>query len=860
MSRWRVVLGCSLGAATLFGAVIVGSGLVRRTPTDAATALLRQADTLSWNNQWIEAQPLYLAAEIRFKQENRQAEALYAHVSQYIPRAESEPMAPLLQDLQNSLETPYGHVTATKIRILTIEGMIATNYDASMARSVWKQVEEMASQHQEYRLMMRAQGEQGIAAFLLGDLANAKRLVAHAWFAAKYFGDPAAHVRYASVYGAGLVELQRYDEAIRALNEAIRTAEGSAGVAYPSIAINSKIDALRGLHRYQEALALATEALQHLPSNQLDAHLFQIYKAKGRTFEDMGQSQEAIRQYQIALTYARHLEYWRGIMEAGALVARAREHQGQFDLALTSIDETIAAESHRPGEIYFLPGHLAIKAEILEAQHHQKASRKLYERSTRLVDALLATAPTPNVERQLIAQLEGVYTGYYKALWDDKNFAAAFDVIERARGRVEAEALTDHRIASARALTPQEKTISSLNLELLRTVDVTARSQIDEVLYDTENQLDQSPIRANPFQKPVALDSVASYLGKNEVILEYVLDDQESSVMAITAEHVRRYLLPSRRTIELQAATYRRSIVRKNVDPQLGQILYDELLGVVPEYRQKSGVIVIPDDDLHLLPFSALQDHGRFTLVDHSFSVAASTTVLCLLRARERPERPAGRQYLGVAAWTNKDQEEVPPMNRMSAPPPDLFRALPHSEEEVDSIAKQFPNSNMLLLGSDATETRFKHLPLERYRILHFALHAYADSEFPDRSALVFAPEPSGPDDGLLEAREVRQLRLGASLVTLSGCNTGVGPVGESDVASLANAFIEAGAESVVSSLWALDDNTTSRLMTAFYSGLRQNVTKTEALRQAQLSLQREGLPPYYWASFQLVGDPSGII
>ena len=71
------------------------------------------------------------------------------------------------------------------------------------------------------------------------------------------------------------------------------------------------------------------------------------------------------------------------------------------------------------------------------------------------------------------------------------------------------------------------------------------------------------------------------------------------------------------------------------------------------------------------------------------------------------------------------------------------------------------------------------------------------------------------------------------------------------------NAFIGAGAESVVSTLWELADQPTSSLMKTFYAGLAAHDRKVDALRFAQLELLNKGLPPYYWASFQLVGDAS---
>jgi CHAT domain-containing protein len=178
----------------------------------------------------------------------------------------------------------------------------------------------------------------------------------------------------------------------------------------------------------------------------------------------------------------------------------------------------------------------------------------------------------------------------------------------------------------------------------------------------------------------------------------------------------------------------------------------------------------------------------------------------------------------------------------------------------VQSIATDLPKPSTILLGTEATKTHFESLPLARFNVLHLALHGYADVDYPDRSALVFAPQPDGSDDGLLQVRDIRKMHLNARLVTLSACNTGVGPVGEAGVANLVNAFIEAGADSVVSTLWELEDHSTSLLMTEFYSHLARHEPEAQALRDAQLGLLQRGTPPYFWATFQLVGNPDSSL
>jgi len=140
-------------------------------------ALLEQADDLSWNNQWMETAPIYASAEQLFARENRPSQALYAHVSQFVPQAESAEIPVLLLELQQGLALPAAQDSETRLRILVIQGMIETNYDAATARKTWRQVQTLARQQRHYLLMTRAIGEQGIAAFLLGDIATAKKLV-----------------------------------------------------------------------------------------------------------------------------------------------------------------------------------------------------------------------------------------------------------------------------------------------------------------------------------------------------------------------------------------------------------------------------------------------------------------------------------------------------------------------------------------------------------------------------------------------------------------------------------------------------------------------------------------------------------
>jgi CHAT domain-containing protein len=193
-----------------------------------------------------------------------------------------------------------------------------------------------------------------------------------------------------------------------------------------------------------------------------------------------------------------------------------------------------------------------------------------------------------------------------------------------------------------------------------------------------------------------------------------------------------------------------------------------------------------------------------------------------------------------------------------------LYR-LPASRQEVIGAERSLnhPDLSVLLLDANATESKFKSQPPGNFKILHFAVHGVSSPQFPERAALILGRDPNSTDDGLLQFREITRLSLSADLVTLSACDTATGKLeGEEGIDGLAEAFLLAGARSVVGALWNVDDSATDTLMKSFYTHLANGEDKASALRHAKLDYL-EGLgdrPPAYWAAFTLLGDGSSAI
>jgi CHAT domain-containing protein len=303
-----------------------------------------------------------------------------------------------------------------------------------------------------------------------------------------------------------------------------------------------------------------------------------------------------------------------------------------------------------------------------------------------------------------------------------------------------------------------------------------------------------------------------------------------------------------------------------------------------------SHLLISPDGELHLVPFEALVDeHGRYMI--QRYAISYLTSGRDLLRMQE--QRPSESSAPVIVAN---------PLFGESSKPGIYFAPLAASAAEARAIKALFPEST-LLMGRRATKSTLQRV--ESPRVLHIASHGFfledaTPSQHPMqtqapvheqttamaasavggtraigasvpienpllRSGLALAGANLSPgsgdarDDGILTALEASSLNLwGTKLVTLSACDTGVGEVRNGEgVYGLRRAFVLAGAETLVMSLWPVSDYVARETMTAYYAGLRNGLGRGEALRQAKLALlKRSGRRhPFYWASFIQSGE-----
>jgi CHAT domain-containing protein len=178
--------------------------------------------------------------------------------------------------------------------------------------------------------------------------------------------------------------------------------------------------------------------------------------------------------------------------------------------------------------------------------------------------------------------------------------------------------------------------------------------------------------------------------------------------------------------------------------------------------------------------------------------------------------------------------------------------------EEIAKLARASGSQADVWLDFDASETNLHERKLDNYRILHFATHGLLDAERPQFTGLALSLVGQTNADGFLRVDEVFNLRLGAPLVMLSACETGLGKERRGEgVIGLTRAFMYAGAPTVGVSLWSVGDQSTAVLMPEFYRRLLAGGGSAAAMRASQLSMiaGKKYSAPFYWSPFVLVGD-----
>jgi CHAT domain-containing protein len=328
------------------------------------------------------------------------------------------------------------------------------------------------------------------------------------------------------------------------------------------------------------------------------------------------------------------------------------------------------------------------------------------------------------------------------------------------------------------------------------------------------------------------------------VILSYWLGTapNRSWVWVIGSGRLSRFHLPPEKEIAALVQSYT-EIITQGGDPlahnAAASALYAAVLGPVHQLIPPgSNVIVVPDGALHQLAFETLLVPGprpHYWIEDATIATAPSLRVLA--GGGRQLARAPKLLLMGDPVLTGQE-----------------FSPLPNVKKEIAAVEAQFPAlARTVLTGASAIPAEYAKASPANFTDIHFATHATANRESPLNSAIILSHQG---ENFKLYARDVAGVPLTADLVTISACTSaGSKAYSGEGLMGFAWAFLQAGAQNVIASLWDVDDARSPDIMRGLYAGMAAGQSPARALRSAKLALLHaggSGRLPYYWGPLEV--------
>jgi CHAT domain-containing protein len=775
--------------------------------------------------------------------------ALYARVGAIRAGADPAPIPELSYMLDQELAANPLLQSDKELRMfcLIVKGDFDGEIDTPAMRRDWTEVVSLARALGNTKWEYRAQGQLGFADFHDGDLPGAQRNVAQALIGATKIDDVGGEIFYLSATAYGLTKQAMNDQAIQYADRAIAIAAANPDSGYPIVARQTRLLAMVQAGQVGAAQEELKKLLGRPEAQASDDQLSELNSTASQIARFQGDLPGAIAYLSEALRHAEIIDNKNAIPQFQSELSDLYRLTG--NLSQAEVLARRAAESAQAlGYIPMIPKLLNVLAQIQISQKKYTEADETYDRAAAIQDVMIGNADSAFGKTALIKGAGDLYAKHFGLIAEHGGDPAkAFTVVEQARGRVMTDLLMSGNRTSPEAQAT-EKNIARLRLQLSKVHSDKDIEKLRDQIFLAEQFRSVTPevsILKTREHQVITVGQLQDNISVSEALLEYVVDDLDSYCLVITRTSMRIVKLPGKETLSSLVISYLGKLKDKERADDEGRHLYDLLLGGLPGLERVKQFIIVRDGQLHLVAFDALvEPSGRYVVESRTVVYAPSATSFFLLRtAVKRKSSAQGLLAVGGVPYQQSGTK---------------LGDLPSSRDEAVGAATAMPNLlNTLLLGKEATETAFKKSV--NHRIIHLAVHAIANNTSPDRAALVLLSDSHRGEDGSLYPSEIVQLPLDVDLAVLSACDTSVGPVeGEEGISTLARAFLLAGARTVVSTLWTIDDDSTLYLMKVFYAELGRKKSAPDALRLAKRSMLKKFGPrkavPYYWAGFTLEG------
>ncbi|MEM0912504.1 MAG: CHAT domain-containing protein, partial [Pseudomonadota bacterium] len=334
-------------------------------------------------------------------------------------------------------------------------------------------------------------------------------------------------------------------------------------------------------------------------------------------------------------------------------------------------------------------------------------------------------------------------------------------------------------------------------------------------------------------------------------VYRYVSTENQSFVLVMTERSTHIFQLPSYDVIAETVARFNQAVSDLMQIPDDLQDAIETILPLDPiKNTAIQNIVIIADGALHHLPFASLKadlGEGRLEFLISRYAILYSYSIADYLDNREIP---AVETDLSIAAFADPALGDALGQ----------FPRLTKTRDEVDAIKNAFPNADYSIAMDHHANSQFLMSKQTRQStILHISTHGYYNPAFPDIVGLVTSPSDGSDPTGFLSLSELLGFPVSSKLVVIAGCETTLGKSYKSaGVNSMSRGFVSQGAESVLATLWPIQDKASSLFMVQFYQNLAQsNGDASKALQKTQVQFSQRGRykQPKYWSGFVLYAN-----
>ncbi len=375
-----------------------------------------------------------------------------------------------------------------------------------------------------------------------------------------------------------------------------------------------------------------------------------------------------------------------------------------------------------------------------------------------------------------------------------------------------------------------------------------------------------------------SMEDVPAIIGRKDNYLDYIVSDSLLYILVVNRknQHLITVTIDSvfiNRIMDFRkhlSSPYLSEYARKNFNSyqEIGYDLYKRLIEPVRKYFISSDLLISPDNLLSYLPYETFLTstyggeeimYRKLPYLMNDFSISYTYSVSFMQEAGSGTNGRAKDLIAFAPMYTRALNVDSLFLKRQTGD--EILDDLPYSRQEAEYVARI--SEGVLFLNDNARESAFK-AEAGKYDIVHLAMHTYLNDKNPMNSAMIFMQNGDMPEDGLLNTYEVYGIPLKARMVVLSSCNTGSGSLSSGEgILSLARGFLYSGSQSVVMSMWEIEDRSGTEIIKLFYDNLLKGKSKSVSLKRARLEYLKNASQlkshPYFWSSLVIYGDDSPV-